>query len=47
MHLLLALVGVQERLYQWLTSHTEWVQKTTMTGGNWEIFWFDCGKEAA
>jgi hypothetical protein len=25
----------------------EWVQKTTITDRNGEIFWYDCGEEAA
>jgi hypothetical protein len=24
-----------------LASHAEWVEKTTLDGANWEIFWFD------
>jgi hypothetical protein len=47
LHLLLALADVQEPLYRWLKSHTEWAQKTAAAGANGEIFWFDCGGEAA
>jgi hypothetical protein len=41
LHLLLALVDVQEPLRRWLKSHTEWAQKTATGGANGEISWYD------